>query len=212
MNLIGAYIVSIFLIGLLFRRPSIREGEDSFKASPIGAHLALIVLMLVLLVQEATIPNGVFDSIWPLSALNYVFDTVNLLIHEAGHIYWGWGSDVLMSLGGTLNEIAFPLVPAVLAYRRNCKFIFSLCLCWFAHNCFGISRYIADAQSMSLPLVGGGSHDWNIVLGNHSLLKFDSQIAQGVFTLAVLSSLASLLVYSLEMKKGSVSNYTQVKS
>jgi hypothetical protein len=33
---------------------------------------------------------------------------------------------------------------------------------------------------MELPLVGGGDHDWNTILGRWNLLRFDTQIARGL--------------------------------
>ena len=33
---------------------------------------------------------------------------------------------------------------------------------------------------MDLPLVGGGDHDWNTILGRLNLLQFDTQIAGGL--------------------------------
>jgi hypothetical protein len=48
---------------------------------------------------------------------------------------------------------------------------------WFFENWFNIARYMADARSLQLPLVGGGDHDWNTILNRWNLLQFDTRIA-----------------------------------
>jgi hypothetical protein len=36
---------------------------------------------------------------------------------------------------------------------------------------------MADARAQELPLVGGGDHDWNTILGRWGILQYDMRIA-----------------------------------
>ena len=51
---------------------------------------------------------------------------------------------------------------------------------WFFENWLNIARYMADARTMELPLVGGGDHDWNTILGRWNLLAYDTRIAMAL--------------------------------
>jgi len=51
---------------------------------------------------------------------------------------------------------------------------------WFGENFLYISVYISDARAMALPLVGGGEHDWNAILGDLHLLQQDTTIGDVV--------------------------------
>jgi len=55
---------------------------------------------------------------------------------------------------------------------------------WFFENWFNIARYMADARALQLPLVGGGDHDWNTILGRWNLLQYDTRIAAALTLLA----------------------------
>jgi len=68
----------------------------------------------------------------------------------------------------------------------------SFCLFWFGENFLNISKYIADARSMVLPLVGGGIHDWNFLMGKWHILKYDHTVARVVFVLGVIIMIGSL--------------------
>ncbi|HEX9009872.1 MAG TPA: hypothetical protein VF804_05855, partial [Holophagaceae bacterium] len=45
-----------------------------------------------------------------------------------------------------------------------------------------IARYMADARSQLLPLVGGGEHDWATLFGQWGCLARDTAIAGAVRT------------------------------
>ncbi len=51
---------------------------------------------------------------------------------------------------------------------------------WLGENLLYAATYIADARAMQLPLVGGGEHDWNIILSKLHLLRSDTAIADVV--------------------------------
>ena len=104
-------------------------------------------------------------------------DALDLPIHETGHIVFGWGGEVLASLGGTLFQLIVPLAFVIYFWRRKDRHAASVALWWVGQNCFNIARYIADARAQELPLVGGGEHDWAFLLASWRLLPQDTAIA-----------------------------------
>jgi hypothetical protein len=113
-------------------------------------------------------------------------DHANLVFHEAGHPIIGLFSARLEPYGGTIGQLFFPALLIVAFWRRGEVFGVATCSIWFFENWLNIARYAADARSMELPLVGGGDHDWNIILSRWDLLQADLQIAAVLRILAWL--------------------------
>ncbi len=112
-----------------------------------------------------------------------VIDFVNLMIHEAGHMFFGWFGYTLTILGGTLGELIVPLVCAVYFGCKREAQGFAFCGFWFFENFLYIGTYMADARAEALPLVGSGDHDWNILFSQWGWILQDRKI--GAFTTAV---------------------------
>ena len=138
------------------------------SGSPAGgsAGPSFLVGLLALPVAWTTLTRSLGWSVWSF------IDYVNLPFHEAGHIFFSPFGSTLHILGGTLGEL---LVPALLcAYflvrdRRPPGAAF--CFWWFGENFVYIARYMADARNLTLPLVGGGDHDWNELFYRFGLLS-----------------------------------------
>jgi hypothetical protein len=113
-------------------------------------------------------------------------DHANLLFHEAGHPLVGLFSARLEAYGGTMGQLAFPLVLAVLFWRKREAVSFAVSVIWFFENWLNIARYMADARAQVLPLVGGGDHDWARIFGRWDVLNHDTQIAAVVRTIGWL--------------------------
>lgn len=127
---------------------------------------------------------------------------VNLPFHEFGHLLFGLFGQWIGSLGGTLGQLAVPVVcAAVLLRQRGDTFGASLCLWWFGQNFIDIAPYIADARAGTLPLLGGnygnaspyGFHDWEYLLGETGLLAWDGTIAALAMNLGRALMIAAML-------------------
>lgn len=107
-------------------------------------------------------------------------DFVNLMIHEAGHVFFGWGGHTIMLLGGTLGELIVPLLCAAgfLFQRQIYGFTFSIF--WFFENFLYIGTYMADARTSALPLVNGDESDWTLLFGQWNILQHDQRIGNFV--------------------------------
>ena len=99
-----------------------------------------------------------------------LLDNINLAFHEAGHVLFSWGGEVLHFAGGTLGQLLFPLLFAILFFARREIYAGLIMSFWFFQNGNNIARYIEDAIVMKLPLVGGGIHDWNWLLTHFRLI------------------------------------------
>jgi hypothetical protein len=115
-----------------------------------------------------------------------LLDGANLLIHEAGHPLLGLVVPSWTVYGGTVFQLAFPLLFTWHFYQQGHVAGHAFGLIWLAENFLNIARYMADARQQQLPLVGGGMHDWFEILNRWSLLDYDVQLATGVRITALL--------------------------
>ena len=121
-----------------------------------------------------------------------LIDNVDLAIHEAGHVFFGPFSELIGFLGGTLMQLIVPLTfMGYFLFKRD-QYAASVLLWWVGQNLWNISVYIKDARSMELPLVGGGVHDWRVILGETGLLPRDQEIGHAVYSVGVLCYLVAV--------------------
>ncbi len=133
---------------------------------------------------------------------NSFLHLINLPFHEAGHIFFRLFGRWMTSLGGTLGQLLIPLVCLVtLLIKYKNPFGASVALWWLAESLMDIAPYINDARNGQLMLLGGitgreadyGYHDWEFILNEIRLLRWDyvlACIAQGFGILLMLISFA----------------------
>ena len=128
--------------------------------------LALYVLFLVYAARDSS------GFLFP--------DNVNLMIHEAGHLFFSWSGRTVMLLGGTLGELIVPALCAAffVSHRQTYGLVFSLF--WFFENFLYIGTYMADARAHSLPLVNSDIGDWTILFGQWGIPEYDQKIGHFV--------------------------------
>jgi hypothetical protein len=110
----------------------------------------------------------------------HLVDDLDLAIHEAGHLLFGFGGDRLAALGGTLLQLLVPATFGAYFARRRDWHAVTVMVWWLGQNGWNIARYVADAREQALPLVGGGEHDWAFLLGEWGLLHRDAALAGGI--------------------------------
>ncbi len=120
-----------------------------------------------------------------------LLDGVDLAIHETGHLVFGPFGEFIGFAGGTLFQLIMPFTFVGYFARRGDQHAASVALWWVGQNCGHIAYYVADARAMALPLVGGGEHDWNYLLGELGLLARDQAIARAIVVTGVLLVLGS---------------------
>lgn len=120
-----------------------------------------------------------------------LLDGVDLAIHETGHLVFAPFGEFIGFAGGTLFQLIMPLTFVGYFVRRGDQHAASVALWWVGQNCGHIAYYAADARAMELPLVGGGEHDWNYLLGELGVLAQDQAIARAIVVTGVLLVLGS---------------------
>jgi hypothetical protein len=136
-------------------------------------------------------------TLWLVFAYEYHFlDGVNLLFHEAGHVFFGLLGRTIGVLGGTLGQLVFPIAAGVHFVRRERLFDACVCSFWLGESLMYAAEYMADARRMVLPLVGGHIHDWNWLLSRWGLLGHAETLGTATHvlgSLVVIGSLAAAL-------------------
>ncbi|HEY5939729.1 MAG TPA: hypothetical protein VIT87_02830 [Gemmatimonadales bacterium] len=120
-------------------------------------------------------------------------DSLDLAIHETGHLVFIVGGETLTILGGTLFQLMVPAAFVVALWRAGDRHGATVPLWWLGQNCWNISVYIRDARAQELPLVGGGEHDWATLLGQWGWMSRDGAIADAVHLLGVLIYLVAIV-------------------
>src|ERR1700687_2174590 len=149
-----------------------------------GAVLAWLVFYVLFLSYAFSMHGG------------YLFiDSANLVVHEGGHLLFGWFGPTLGLWGGTILQWLVPLLLAAYFFRERQPAAFVFCTFFFFENWLYTATYMADARAMALPLVTTGDsdyveHDWNTIFSGLGLLPYDTKIAAIVRTLGWCGMLA----------------------
>src|SRR5690242_1911438 len=115
-----------------------------------------------------------------------LLDSVDLAIHETGHLVFNPFGEVIGFAGGTLFQLIVPAAFVWYFARRGDRHGATVPLWWIAQNLWNISVYVRDARVQQLPLVGGGEHDWAFLLGRLGLLAHDQGIGRGIHAIGVI--------------------------
>lgn len=132
--------------------------------------------------------------LWLVLAYEYHFlDGVNLLFHEAGHVFAGFFGETMHFLGGTLGQLFFP-VACGFHFLQSRQFFESWIMgIWLAESLMNVARYLGDAQAQSLPLVGGHIHDWNWILTRWGMLDHCEGIASAIHGFAAITAIGCVI-------------------
>lgn len=146
---------------------------------------------------------------FPLNIAHFFIDNFLLIVHEAGHTFFGiFGVRFITILGGSLFQILLPL--AILAYcwvnRKPTGMQFSLCL--VGYSWLDVAGYAADGGARQLPLIGGlgkESHDWYNLLTRMNALESDMTFALVFVGIGIICYLWGLFTPLLHKKYREVS-------
>ena len=138
-----------------------------------------------------------------------IIDSLDLIIHEAGHFVFIFFGEFIHILGGSLFQILVPIVFVIyFAIWRKEFYSASILLFWVGQNIINVARYMADSIKLELPLLGGDNviHDWNYILSSLHLLKYTNILSTILFDAsfiviilgAVLSTYFAWYNYSYE--------------
>ena len=112
-------------------------------------------------------------------------------------------------LGGTLLQLLVPAVFAAALWRQGDRHGATVPLWWLGQSCWNVARYIRDARTQALPLVGGGEHDWTFLLSHWGVLERDQAIGRTVYLAGVLCYLAAVVGGWLALQASGTAPHTQ---
>lgn len=127
-----------------------------------------------------------------------LLDNLHLVVHEAGHLLFGWFGATLGLWGGTLFQLLVPalLCAAFVARKELPGTVF--CAFAFFHSLTGVATYMADALRLELPLVTVGGiadeadHDWVRIFTQLGILPHAIQIGNATRFIAWCGMIATL--------------------
>jgi hypothetical protein len=121
----------------------------------------------------------------------WVIDTINLFIHEAGHLFLRPFGMTLHLLGGSLLQCLLPLLLALVTYRQNPSQV-AYPAFWFGENLINVSIYIKDAPYRQLKLIASGLiHDWHWLLSGDAGLS--EPLGGAVFLLGTIVCITAIV-------------------
>lgn len=126
------------------------------------------------------------------------FSGLNLGLHEGGHLLFQPLGEWMSVAGGTITEVAAPIIAAVLFFRQPDFFAVAVCGGWLSEVLFEVATYMGDATTLELDIVtvGGGEpltpNDWRYLLDSVGLLLWDQRLAGGMRVIASLVMIGSL--------------------
>jgi len=133
-----------------------------------------------------------------------IFAGITLGIHEMGHVIFSPFGEWVMVAGGSVTQLAGPVIAALLLARQRDRYGVAVVGTWLAYSLTNLATYIGDATAQALPLVSLGDtaeHDWNYLLGTADLLRFDTRIATLVRDLGALVLLASAIIAARDIAR-----------
>ncbi len=152
--------------------------------------LVLLVIMGYILVRHLAAHQS-----HPYNSL--LFKTLNLGIHELGHVVFHAFGRFMEMLGGSLFQCLVPLLVIFAFLKQRDFFGMAWCFSWLGTNLFDVATYVADARARKLTLVSpftdAPKHDWFNILLELKMLHHDQRIAGALRVAATLSMLFFLL-------------------
>jgi serine/threonine-protein kinase len=145
---------------------------DTFRGQNAWLRLPLWLACIYVGVYQFLDPNALPFLPWAHS-----------WIHWAGHVLATPADAILRVSGGTIFQLAIPLVLLISFLRHRQYFALSVNLAWLGTILVSIGAYIADAKKMALAktLFGDtpdGVHDWNFLLIHARLLDSCEKIGE----------------------------------
>jgi hypothetical protein len=122
-----------------------------------------------------------------VSFIIWIIDTVDLFIHETGHLIFGLFGRFIGFLGGSLFQIIIP-VATVLVFGRSTLRSIPFSLYWTGQSIVNVSIYIGDAPYKRLHLISSAAiHDWRWLLSYTGTMEYAEDIAMIVNVTGLLT-------------------------
>ncbi len=133
----------------------------------LAVRIAVLGYLVYLLVFLATAYEPASRNFHPPFVL-FILDTLNLFVHEAGHLFFKPFGMFLHILGGSFFQCLIPLAMLIVTWRQNIGQI-GYAGFWLGENLVNVSVYMKDAPYRKLHLISKGAiHDWGYLFAGHT--------------------------------------------
>jgi hypothetical protein len=114
------------------------------------------------------------------SFIIWIIDTIDMFIHETGHLVFKLFGRFMEFLGGSLFQIIIPLA-TVVVFARSSQRSLPFTLYWAGQSIVNVSVYIEDAPYQRLQLISRAAiHDWRWLFNYTGMMEYAEDIAAGV--------------------------------
>lgn len=104
-------------------------------------------------------------------------------VHEASHLIVFFLPSIFVAAAGSVGEMTFTYLILYATLKAKSYFASVFAGLWVMLAMNSAGRYMADARSQLLPLIGPGEvvkHDWNYVFGQLGWLNADTLIGDSI--------------------------------
>lgn len=167
--------------------------NSSSKLMPLPLWLYLVGLIFFIYL---------FVAIWGFSAENSSnlilsgMYLVNFGVHEVSHIILFFLPAIYVAAAGSVGEVGFTVLVLAAALKTKSYFAAVFAGLWVMLGLMSAGRYMADARTQILPLIGPGEtvqHDWHYVFSQLGWLNADTTIGGSVQAVGIVVGVLSLL-------------------
>lgn len=121
---------------------------------------------------------------------------INFGIHEISHLVMMFFPPIFVAAAGSIGEIGFTLLLLYAALKQKAYFAACFATLWVMLGFISVGRYMADARTQLLPLIGPGEtvkHDWHFVFSELGWLEYDTLLGGAVQGVGALVGVAGLI-------------------
>lgn len=140
-----------------------------------------------------------------LSPFFFLIDNFLLIVHEAGHTFFGvFGSRFIGILGGTLFEIVLPFLIFLYGWWNYNRIVAQLGLLLTSFAWIESSAYAADAVARRLPLIGNlpkSAHDFYNLFSMQGVLDSHMTFAWTMYWIGIITLFLFVIYPFWERKK-----------
>jgi hypothetical protein len=112
-----------------------------------------------------------------VSFVIWIIDTIDLFIHETGHLIFSIFGRFVGFLGGSVLQIIIPGA-TILVFARSTLRSIPFTFYWLGQNIVNVSIYIGDAPYQRLHLISRAAiHDWRWLLSYTGTMEYAEDIA-----------------------------------
>lgn len=165
--------------------------KSKFMPLPTWLYVIMWIFFVYLFVQLLSFRAENANNI-VLSGMYFI----NFGVHEASHIVLMWAPTIMVAAAGSIGEVSFTLLLLAATLKAKAYFATVFTGLWVMLGFMSAGRYMADARTQALPLIGPGEtiqHDWNYVFTQLGWLSSDTVIGGIVMGIGILIGAVSIL-------------------